>query len=109
MTGESGTQRRRTHEANAKKQRPANGWKWRTCDVSLRSPSERGYTQIGTGLLTYAAHVASYLVFPSRNRAVSVGGPGQHSRRSMVRTACAFTVAGQWRNLTALPEHSVTG
>jgi hypothetical protein len=23
--------------------------------------------------------------------------------------ACAFTVAGQWRSLTALPEHSVAG
>src|SRR5450432_148287 len=25
------------------------------------------------------------------------------------KPACALTVAGQWRNLTALPEHSVAG
>jgi hypothetical protein len=36
--------------------------------------------------------------------------PGWHSRLSEAsEAACAFTVAGQWRSFTALPEHSVAG
>jgi hypothetical protein len=35
--------------------------------------------------------------------------PGWHSRHPVLWNPCAFTVAGQWRSFTALPEHSVAG
>src|ERR1039457_4308693 len=66
----------------------------------------------GTGLLTYAGTCGRRTgPFPSRRLAASVGGSWLHSLPAPVRrgAACAFTVAGQWRNFTALPEHSVAG
>jgi len=63
----------------------------------------------GTGLLTDAMHVgrgAWPLPFPMRDG--TVGAAGWHSR-SEVRLRARITVAGQWRSLTALPEHSESG
>ena len=61
----------------------------------------------GTGLLTYAGSCSSI------GWTVPVPSPSGFSGRVLAGIhadlACAFTVAGQWRSFTALPEHSVAG
>jgi hypothetical protein len=48
--------------------------------------------------------------FPSRRLAASVGKSWlAFTSLQSSGAACAFTVAGQWRTFTALPEHSVAG
>lgn len=63
----------------------------------------------GTGLLTDAIHVSrGAWPHPFPTRWHQWEQLGWHSR-SDETAACANTVAGQWRSLTALPEHSESG
>jgi hypothetical protein len=63
----------------------------------------------GTGLLTYAGTCSSmgWIVPFPRPSGFSGTILAGHSRFPADRKTCAFTVAGQWRSFTALPEHSV--
>lgn len=64
----------------------------------------------GTGLLTDAMHVGRGtwpLPFPMRKRHQWERLAGIHA--AMKRLRARITVAGQWRSLTALPEHSESG
>jgi hypothetical protein len=47
--------------------------------------------------------------FPSRRLVASVGRPLANIHAAKMRLRARITVAGQWRNLTALPEHSESG
>jgi hypothetical protein len=65
-----------------------------------------------TGLLTYAlASQPISLDLPSRRLAASVGESWLKFTLAPIHLeqTCAFTVAGQWRIFTALPEHFVAG
>jgi hypothetical protein len=54
--------------------------------------------------------LADELDLPSRRLAASVGKSWlAFTFLQTSGAACAFTVAGQWRIFTALPEHSVAG
>ena len=57
-----------------------------------------------TGLLTVAIHTGHVgWLFPSRRDGISGSSlAGIHAR---LRECARITVAGQWRNFTALPEH----
>jgi len=64
----------------------------------------------GTGLLTDAMHVGHGADrFSSRVPWHSVGSFLANIHAAIVRLRARITVAGQWRSLTALPEHSESG
>jgi hypothetical protein len=65
-----------------------------------------------TGLLTYAGTCWPNnltLPFPSPGGFSGRVLAGIHATPDSAGAACAFTVAGQWRTFTALPEHFVAG